>query len=200
MKLALKPKHAFTLLELLVVVAIIGILTSIAVPNFNEATVRTRIAKTKADLERLSHALECYRLDTNGVPVTLGPFAPSFLRRLAPLTTPVAYLTHIPTDPFQPLQDPWWEGFITQESERSEWNLFYIYNRSDAENGGSAGGSKETGHFAWSLTGSGPDRIIKYPYYFYPQGFVRPERYVYDASNGLLSQGDFFERSTQAKP
>jgi type II secretion system protein G len=51
----------FTLLELLVVLAIIGILTAIGVAAFSAAQLRARDAQRKSDLKTIASALERYR-------------------------------------------------------------------------------------------------------------------------------------------
>jgi len=63
---------AFTLIELVVVIAIIGILTAFAVPNFMAARERARDIQRKNDLKQLQNVLEMYKLDygkypTNGL-------------------------------------------------------------------------------------------------------------------------------------
>lgn len=62
-------KKAFTLIELLIVVAIIAILAAIAVPNFLEAQTRAKIARVQSDQRTYSTALETYYIDNNSYPV-----------------------------------------------------------------------------------------------------------------------------------
>ena len=52
--------NGFTLVELLVVVAIIAILSLIAVPNFLEAQVRAKVSRARSDLRTVATGLEAY--------------------------------------------------------------------------------------------------------------------------------------------
>ena len=63
-----QPK-AFTLIELLIVVAIIAILAAIAVPNFLEAQTRAKISRTVSDMRSIATAVEAYIIDNNNVPI-----------------------------------------------------------------------------------------------------------------------------------
>jgi prepilin-type N-terminal cleavage/methylation domain-containing protein len=119
----LRAKTAFTLIELLIVVAIIAILAAIAVPNFLEAQTRSKVARVKSDMRTVATGLESYQVDFNKYPPDFqyantsagtgscpcqGPVdlnvrdIRSFLMRLVVLTTPVSYLTTIPEDVFVP--------------------------------------------------------------------------------------------------
>lgn len=105
---------AFTLIELLIVVAIIAILAAIAVPNFLEAQTRAKVSRAKADLRSLATAIEAYTVDANNPPPIIAPNAGSgqvngtsvfqggngISSRMIRLTTPIAYITSAFRDPF----------------------------------------------------------------------------------------------------
>lgn len=103
---------AFTLIELLIVVAIIAILAAIAVPNFLEAQVRAKVSRAKADMRSVATAIESYAVDANAYPLAATLDDPSkftmfengaeVIESLVPylVTTPIAYISALPRDPF----------------------------------------------------------------------------------------------------
>jgi general secretion pathway protein G len=62
-------KSGFTLVELTVVIAIIGILATLGLTNYQASMQRARDGKRKADLEQIRSALEMYRTDNQTYPV-----------------------------------------------------------------------------------------------------------------------------------
>ncbi len=66
---------AFTLIELLIVVAIIGILAAIAIPNFLEAQTRAKVTRAQAEIRNLSMVLEAYCVDEDAYILSICPFA-----------------------------------------------------------------------------------------------------------------------------
>lgn len=59
-------RHGFTLIEMLVVIAMIGILMAIAVPNYLRAKDKAKEAETKANLHVIQVAVERYATDHMG--------------------------------------------------------------------------------------------------------------------------------------
>ena len=61
----------FTLVELLVVVAIVGTLTGIAIPVYNDQIRKARIVRAIAEIRILEKEIALYEMDTKNWPLTL---------------------------------------------------------------------------------------------------------------------------------
>jgi len=83
---------AFTLIELLIVITIIGILSVALVPRIVGGPSKARDAQRMADLQQIATALELYAQDHGGA----YPVGPICVANLAALN---AYMTNIPNDP-----------------------------------------------------------------------------------------------------
>ena len=64
-------QRGFTLIELMIVVAIIGILTAIAFPLYANIQARARVAKAQADTRTLASAVVVYSAHTGQLPAGL---------------------------------------------------------------------------------------------------------------------------------
>lgn len=197
-------KKAFTLIELLIVVAIIAILAAIAVPNFLEAQVRAKVARAQNDMRTLATGIEAYTVDHNR-PITCyvvgtnstagvslftgetGAVSPRFIR----LTTPIAYLTSVFRDPFV---------LSKTTNTGSGADTYDTYDYVDAVSLEANRGSGATCGAAWRLCSAGPDTIMAYGGSYVGNTFrlvaggplVKTVTYGmdYDATNGTKSNGD----------
>ncbi len=191
----MKRRRAFTLIELLIVVAIIAILAAIAIPNFLAAQVRAKASRARADLRSIATALETYAVDCNHYPPNDGNY------NVIPveLTTPVAYITNAklidPFGKFNPEE-------ITPSEVRS---CYYTYTKivtfDEAVFWASKGRpcpheaidhwSENEGAFEkygkWRMVSVGPDRA------YLDLSFPPPLRgsdILYDPTNGTVSFGN----------
>jgi len=92
-------KKAFTLVEILVVVTIIGLLTATATVTYTVFLKQSRDAKRKTDLEQIRATLEMYRSNNDTYPATLSV-----------LTAPVIYIQSLPADPKNPTYTYYYSG------------------------------------------------------------------------------------------
>jgi len=65
MLLKRRPKAAFTLVEIMIVVAIIAVLAAIAVPGFLRARKRSQASRILNDLRLIDNACDMYAIETN---------------------------------------------------------------------------------------------------------------------------------------
>ena len=65
MKFAAKSHRGFTLVEIMIVVAIIALLAAIAVPGFLRARKRSQASKILNDLRMIDSAVDQYAIETN---------------------------------------------------------------------------------------------------------------------------------------
>ncbi|MBX3727646.1 MAG: prepilin-type N-terminal cleavage/methylation domain-containing protein [Candidatus Sumerlaeia bacterium] len=196
----MKRQAGFTLIELLIVVAIIAILAAIAVPNFLEAQVRSKVSRCKADMRTVVTAMEAYGVDYNVYPPAVDygrtpvtPVGACFHARLPTyLTTPIAYTTSIFLDPFVSQDSTFSNACYPVESQVGKR---YAYFNWDWYLKQSAGGKQPepaglddfwtrpkewTG--AWLIYGYGPDKTA-----FHGAGATF---LPYDPTNGTVSNGN----------
>jgi general secretion pathway protein G len=63
-----KKMAGFTLIELMIVIAIIGTLSAMAVPIFSQYVERTKIARTKAEIRTIEKEILAFFIDNNRYP------------------------------------------------------------------------------------------------------------------------------------
>ena len=82
----------------------IGLLAAIAVPNFLQAQVQARVARTKADMRTMAVATEAYNIDNDQYPGAFETVIPT--RELSILSSPISYVTNSNAmDPFSDTGD-----------------------------------------------------------------------------------------------
>jgi prepilin-type N-terminal cleavage/methylation domain-containing protein len=102
-----KRETGFTLVELIIVVAILGILAAIVLPEFQGHVQKAKEAAAKDSLRILREAIERYAADHNGIPpgylnnnATSTPFDLYLYNQLC---VDGNYLPQFPTNPFNDL-------------------------------------------------------------------------------------------------
>lgn len=97
LKIKLRNKKGFTLVELLIVVAIISVLATLLMANFIGVRQRARDAQRKADIRQIQSALELYRSDQGNYPAAVNNAVGACNSALTGGSS--TYMQKIPCDP-----------------------------------------------------------------------------------------------------
>ncbi len=90
-------RRGFTLIEILIVFALVGLLVGLGLPQYKYATKRAREATLKADLYEMRMLINQYYTDKGKYPLSLQTLVDE------------AYLYRIPIDPFTRSSETWIE-------------------------------------------------------------------------------------------
>ncbi len=197
----MKHDKAFTLIELLIVVAIIAILAAIAIPNFLEAQTRSKVSRMMADMRSVSVGIESYYVDNNSyMPgFNIPPWNSPVHYGIWALTTPLAYITQ------GKVKDIFDRNPYQTQAGLLMWDLFDANNVIIESSTGAPGGpptSNNKGVY-WMLMSRGPDHTSGFystdPEYDIRTRIIMAEtdlgeflNTIYDPTNGTVSNGNIY--------
>lgn len=128
-----KRERGFTLIELMIVMSILLILITIAIPIYNQSILRARESVLRQDLFTMRQVIDQYTLDKQKAPQSLEDLVSA------------GYIKLIPNDPFTGRNDTWQpvQEDVTLDPSVTEPGI------SDVHSGSNQVGSDGTAYSSW---------------------------------------------------
>ena len=129
--ISMKANHSsgFTLIELIIVIAIIGILAAIAIPSYSNHRERAKIAEAKSDLKNIRLAIEMLATDTEKWPNKRDVGDSTGGIEVWDLSAPTAGLTATDGSYLG------WDGPYLQSVQKDPWGMNYFFDTDYKING-----------------------------------------------------------------
>lgn len=197
-------KTAFTLIELLIVVAIIGILAAIAVPNFLNAQARAKTSRARSDIRNMEQTVTLYILDNGKRPIDCddpgadqyfggmpcgrsGVDFPAWVKDIPEFGSASRFMSFaqykIFTTPIAYMTSPPMDAFCG--------NCALSYNTRFSS------GLKQSESYTFSSIGA--DKMTgDWGFFYLPATSYRGAQY--DPSNGIISRGDIYVANVSTDP
>ena len=118
----MRRKQAFTLIELMLVVIIIGALAAMVIPRLTGRSEQARIAASRADINvNIATALKLYELDNGNFPSTSEGLNALLARPSSAINWNGPYLEKKPTDPWGNLYK-----YVYPGEHRADYDLYSL--------------------------------------------------------------------------
>ena len=125
----------FTLIELMIVISLLLILITVAVPIYKQSILRARESVLRQDLFTLRQVIDQYTLDKQKAPQALDDLVSA------------GYMKQLPTDPFTGKNDTW--KVVTEEDTIADPSQTEAGGISDVHSGSDQPSSDGTAYSSW---------------------------------------------------